>query len=384
MCSPYLTGSLGILLCLVTFYYWSVSTENSGLVKEVQEMELQLHKKTKNIENLEMETKEVRTQLQTYKDRVIEEKELKNKVEVKLKYLIIERDTLKKRLDALIVLKSEGDEKEREQRKSLDSLRYKLKEVKGELISVRTNLSRCNAEGASEITEKDARTADVQYEAGIPPSSDSLGPGQLDDIHPRAVSVIKKGTQGMLSRKDKSGNWLPILPPGDPSMPRAKPRFSVMDLVATKSVEKQTLLKSDPSVQEPERTEYVGKLVNRMAISPSSKVEVTRFPSRGGPTSTSPSGQVKDKLESHKQKKVVNEAGVMPLPSPMRTGSGKVGSRQIDKTVDVNKKQYLEDTSHEITKDTSEGTKLIKKRSKSKSKNSLEDGHDGDTFEDRN
>merc|ERR1719192_3169341 len=42
MCSPYLTGSLALMLVLVTFNYWSVSTNNFDLVKEVKLMQTQL------------------------------------------------------------------------------------------------------------------------------------------------------------------------------------------------------------------------------------------------------------------------------------------------------------------------------------------------------
>ena len=76
MCSPYLTGSLGIMLCLVTFNYWSVSTQNSDLVKKVEELQQQLQLGSKHIQSLEEETREVRRQMKTYKYRVAEEKEL--------------------------------------------------------------------------------------------------------------------------------------------------------------------------------------------------------------------------------------------------------------------------------------------------------------------
>ena len=204
MCSPYLTGSLGIMLCLVTFNYWSVSTQNSDLVKKVQEMQQQLMQGTKHIESLEEEMREVRKQLKTYKDRVKEEKELKNEVEMKFKDVNKNRDELKERLDAMLVLKSEGDETERKlsedkemQSKAMDSLREELEEVKVELLSVKTNLTSCQDDLRSERSEKVSKTPEV---GGMPPRhlgrSDGLGPGQLPDVKPGAVSVVKKETQG--------------------------------------------------------------------------------------------------------------------------------------------------------------------------------------------
>ena len=204
MCSPYLTGSLGIMLCLVTFNYWSVSTQNSDLVKKVQELQQQLMQGTKHIESLEEEMREIRIQLKTYKDRVREEKELKNEVEMKFKDVNEDRDELKERLDAMLVLKSEGDETERKlsedkemQSKAMDNLRDELEEVKGELLSVKTNLTRCQDDLTRKMSEKVVKTSEV---GGLPPRhlgrSDGLGPGQLPDVNPGAVSVVKKETQG--------------------------------------------------------------------------------------------------------------------------------------------------------------------------------------------
>ena len=79
----------------------------------------------------------------------------------------------------------------------MDTIRDELEEVKGKLLSVQANLTSCQAELASDRAEK----------LLVPPQgavmaprhlgrSDSLGPGQLPDVNPVAVSVIKKETQG--------------------------------------------------------------------------------------------------------------------------------------------------------------------------------------------
>ena len=59
MCSPYLTGSLAIMLVIVAFNYWTVATENSDLGKKLQEMQQQLKSGTSHINNLEEEIKQV-------------------------------------------------------------------------------------------------------------------------------------------------------------------------------------------------------------------------------------------------------------------------------------------------------------------------------------
>jgi len=360
MCSPYLTGSLGIMLCLVTFNYWSVSTQNSDLVKKVQEMQQQLHLGTKHIESLEEETREIRKQIKTHKDRVTEERELKNEVEMKFKDVVKNRDDLKERLDAMMVLKSEGDETERKlseekenQSKAMDSLRDELEAVKGELLTVKANLTSCNNELTSERSEKILRTPEVAG-GGVPPRhlgrSDGLGPGQLPDINPAAVSVIKKETQG-------SG---------------------------------LTILDGNGKAQD------VDKLVDKaMAVSPSPKVEVMNLSSSKKPVSSSSVGHVSDKSGGNESKIVINEAGVMPLPDVVKSGDNKAAFEnldkaeddsqivehengpegkkeiqdddqnpdgQIDETVDLDKQHYLVDKAQEEFGDAGEGAGIIKRK----------------------
>jgi len=413
MCSPYLTGSLGIMLCLVTFNYWSVSTQNSDLVKKVEEMQQQLQLGSKHIQSLEEETREVRRQMKTYKDRVAEEKELKKEVEMKFKDMNKDRDDLKLRLDAMIELKSEGEESERKlsedremQDKAMDTLRDELEEVKGKLLPVQANLTSCQAELASDRAEKLL----VPPQAAVMPPrhlgrSDSLGPGQLPDVNPVAVSVIKKETQGMVFHKDKSGHWLPILPPGNPSMPRAKPRVSVMDLAQTKRVKKHVLAGSGLSI-----VDNAGKMVDNLAVSPSPQVEVMNLSSSKKPVSSSQGGELGAQQQGivPAPKIVVNEAGVMPLPNVIKSGDAKAAGfenldnaeddsqiaqhengpegkkeildddqnpdGQIDETVDLDKQHYLVDRAQEESGGAGEGAGLLK--TKEDVENSLENVED--------
>jgi len=366
MCSPYLTGSLGIMLCLVTFNYWSVSTQNSDLVKKVEEMQQQLQLGSKHIQSLEEETREVRRQMKTYKDRVAEEKELKKEVEMKFKDMNKDRDDLKLRLDAMIELKSEGEESERKlsedremQDKAMDTLRDELEEVKGKLLPVQANLTSCQAELASDRAEKLL----VPPQAAVMPPrhlgrSDSLGPGQLPDVNPVAVSVIKKETQG-------SG-------------------LSIVD--------------------------NAGKMVDNLAVSPSPQVEVMNLSSSKKPVSSSQGGELGAQQQGivPAPKIVVNEAGVMPLPNVIKSGDAKAAGfenldnaeddsqiaqhengpegkkeildddqnpdGQIDETVDLDKQHYLVDRAQEESGGAGEGAGLLK--TKEDVENSLENVED--------
>jgi len=417
MCSPYLTGSLGIMLCLVTFNYWSVSTQNSDLVKKVEEMQQQLQLGSKHIESLEEETREVRRQMKTYKDRVAEEKELKKEVEMKFKDMNKDRDDLKLRLDAMVELKSEADESERKlsedkemQDKAMDILRDEKEEVKEQLLSVQANLTSCQAELASDRAEK--LLVPPQAAVMAPRHlgrSDSLGPGQLPDVNPGAVSVIKKETQGMVFHKDKSGHWLPILPPGNPDMPRAKPSVSVVDLAQTKRVKKLVLAGSGLSIVDNAK-KMVDNVVNSVGVSPSPQVEVMNLSSSRKPVSSSQGGE----LEAQQQgivpapKIVVNEAGVMPLPNMIKSGDAKAagfdnldnaeddsqiaqhengpeGKKEIldddqnpdgliDETIDLDKQHYLVDKAQEESGGAGEGAGVLK--TKENIENSLENVED--------
>merc|ERR1719244_2473166 len=324
---------------------------------------------TKHIESLEEETREIRKQLKTYKDRLTEEKALKNEVEMKFKDVNKDRDELRKKLDSMIVLKSEGDETERKlsedkemQSKAMDSLRDELEEVKVELLSVKTNLTRCQDDLTREMSEKVVKTPEVD---GIPPRhlgrSDGLGPGQLPDVHPGAVSVVKKETQGSgLIIEDGQGNAL-----------------------------------------------NEDKQVHKVGDSLSPKVEVMNLSSSKKPVSPSPAGQVDDNLGVAKPNIVVNEAGVMPLPDLVKSGEEKAGfdnldnaeddsqiaqhengpegkkeiqdddqnpDGQIDETVDLDKQHYLVDKAQEEFGNAGEGAGMIRRKIV---ENSLENGEKG-------
>merc|ERR1719233_402420 len=325
---------------------------------------------TKHIESLEEEMREIRTQLKTYKDRVREERELKNEVEMKFKDVNKDRDELKEKLDAMLLLKSEGDETERKlsedkemQSRAMDSLRDELEELKVELLSVKTNLTRCQDDLTREMSEKVVKTPEVD---GIPPRhlgrSDGLGPGQLPDVHPGAVSVVKKETQGSgLIIEDGQGNAL-----------------------------------------------NEDKQVDKVGDSPSPKVEVMNLSSSKKPASPSPGGQVADNLGVAKPNIVVNEAGVMPLPDLVKPGEGKAGfdnldnaeddsqiaqhengpegkkeiqdddqnpDGQIDETVDLDKQHYLVDKAQEEFGNAGEGAGMIRRKVV---ENSLENGEKDD------
>ena len=74
MCSPYLTGSLAIMLVIVAFNYWTVAAENSELSKKLQDMQQQLKSGTSHIKNLEEEIAQVRMKQMSMNSNVTAQK----------------------------------------------------------------------------------------------------------------------------------------------------------------------------------------------------------------------------------------------------------------------------------------------------------------------
>ena len=85
MCSPYLTGSLAVMLVIVSFNYWSVSTENNELARKIRELQQQLKTGTNHIESLESEIKDLRNTNDKIKVLKNSEKSLKEEAEKKFK-----------------------------------------------------------------------------------------------------------------------------------------------------------------------------------------------------------------------------------------------------------------------------------------------------------
>ena len=76
------------------------------------------------------------------------------------------------------------------------------------------------------------------------------------------------------------------------------------------------------------------KLIDKISVSSSPRVEVMNLSSSKKPVSPSPGGQVVDKPDVDETKLVVNEAGVMPLPNIVKSGEGKAGFENLDNAED--------------------------------------------------
>jgi len=211
MCSPYLTGSLAVMLVIVSFYYWTVSTENNDLDKKIQELQQQLKTGSSHIISLESEIKDLRKTNEKCKKEKNNERMLKEEAENKHKQVFEEKEKLDQKLTEMSLQADEDEEKKKrlaeekerqEEKERHEEKKKRLQEeteddLRDELDSVKKNLTICSAELASERAEK--LLVPPPGAGKVPPrhlGNNNLGPGQLPDLNPEAVSVIKKETQG--------------------------------------------------------------------------------------------------------------------------------------------------------------------------------------------
>lgn len=208
MCSPYLTGSLAIMLVIVAFNYWTVAAENSELSKKLQDMQQQLKSGTSHIKNLEEEIAQVRNLENKCKKNT---KELREEAETKLKDMETvqkQRDKFKVERDKLdLQLKDTRNEEDQEEKRlledtkmkenTIDSLRDEIESLKLNISTIQLNVTSCQAELASERADRLIQPPEGAG-LGMPPRHlpSKLGPGQLPDLSPDAVSVVRKETNG--------------------------------------------------------------------------------------------------------------------------------------------------------------------------------------------
>jgi len=204
MCSPYLTGSLGIMLCILAFNYWSVATENSDLSSKIQEMQQQLKSGTIHIKDIEEELRIVRESERICKQKSDSFKHESEKLkqendakydQLKEKHLELEKAMKFKEQDEEAEDLRLAEDKEMKEKEN-DHLRDVIEGLQKNLTEVQKAVSQCHGLLASERADK---LIVPPAGAGVPPRhlpAGPLGPGQLPDLNPDSVSVVRKETQG--------------------------------------------------------------------------------------------------------------------------------------------------------------------------------------------
>lgn len=155
-----------------------------------------------NFFSLNEELRQVRDEEKKWKNS---NKQLKEETEIKIKdfgALQKQRDKLEKQLKDRRKEEDDEDRREEEERETqerqVDSLREEVDTLKLNLSSLETNVTSCLAQLASE--RADRLLVPPQGAGGGPPprhlAPGDLGPGQLPDLNPDAVSVVRKETHG--------------------------------------------------------------------------------------------------------------------------------------------------------------------------------------------
>lgn len=209
MCSPYLTGSLGLMLLLVTFNYWSVSTNNFDLTKEVTVMQSQLKAGSATIDEQGKDLKDHKSELKKEQERVenlTEEIKRLESVKEDLKICETAKETLTKDSVDREERAGRAGRKERERAGTVRAgLERQVADLQARLDTQAGLLAAVRAEAAGQKAEagQKAGARPLEPDHAMAPGhlqtrgqAAGLGPGQLPDVDPKAVSVVKKETGG--------------------------------------------------------------------------------------------------------------------------------------------------------------------------------------------
>lgn len=207
MCSPYLTGSLGVMLVLVGFNYWSVSTQNYDLLTRIQQMQSQLGIGSEKIEEIEKKEQTLVSSLRTKDSDLAECRNEKNELKKQNTYQRTSKEKTEERLQEEI-------EKKKSALHEKEGLQTDVNRLTEEKDALQVQIDTLH----DDIAKKDNRTAELghkleeiraQYNqnrnqeelkeegfkvANIP--SDKLE-GQLPDVNPAAVKIERAKNEGI-------------------------------------------------------------------------------------------------------------------------------------------------------------------------------------------
>jgi len=203
MCSPYLTGALSFVLIFVVFNYWTISVQNNDLMQRVEKMQQQLRTGSDRLLELENNYKAKSsdlsdshlklsqcTQEKEDLEKLVEKKNSamnrdKHNQEEEVNRLNEEKEQLQSEIDSL------QDENDKLHKKQISS-EAELTQAQTDLLAERAKAQDLQGKLA-ELLRQQPHIADVDTGAEPQPV---LGEGQLPDVDPAAVSVLKKDTLG--------------------------------------------------------------------------------------------------------------------------------------------------------------------------------------------
>eukprot|EP00088_Acartia_fossae_P049381 TRINITY_DN5435_c1_g2_i9.p1 TRINITY_DN5435_c1_g2~~TRINITY_DN5435_c1_g2_i9.p1 ORF type:complete len:234 (-),score=37.81 TRINITY_DN5435_c1_g2_i9:139-840(-) len=224
--SPYITGSLGVLVIFLGFSYWTTDVQIKILTKKLEELNIDLKAESKLVTETEsryMKLQEDHNKLHS-KLELLEEKNIQKAR--KIQDLEESNAAMNQEIQSNQVLAGKSSDQNKQLQDTVNELRNQIEELENQLEE--QELKSKNLQGElTDILEQDPHAPVKLQRHGHRKTVGSLGPGQLPDVNPAAVNVVKKDTLGMTFHQDKNGRYLPIIVPGDPNAPRAKAILSV-------------------------------------------------------------------------------------------------------------------------------------------------------------
>jgi len=221
ICSPYLTGSLAFMLVLVGFNYWSVSTQNHDLFIKVADLQQQLklgsdevvHMKSK-YSNLEDQHKtSIDNNLQCVSEKADLEKQIQSETEThdsvketlesKINQLTsdkakLEEDVSTLREERLQIIQQRDEAQTQKDQADVDKAQcLQVESAASEKLKLQLADEKAKAADLqSKLAELLARRPALPNQPGDIVGNSYLGPGQLPNVDPSKVQVVKKDTLG--------------------------------------------------------------------------------------------------------------------------------------------------------------------------------------------
>merc|ERR1719457_90302 len=217
--SPYFTGSLTVILVILGFSYWSTNSQNKFLTAKIEELQQDFKLEAKLVQDTEARAAKFQQHLNEESDTLKFEL-----ADCKKKYDLLEKENIYQ-VGQITELEDSKNQliKDVEELK-IDTQETKLQEENLRLAQTVDELEAKISNLETKLTDEESKSKDLQgklaeifetnphvaeqfrQQRGKPGDSQNLGPGQLPDVNPAAVQVVKKDTLG------PNGSGLQIYP----------------------------------------------------------------------------------------------------------------------------------------------------------------------------
>ncbi|CAG0893963.1 unnamed protein product [Darwinula stevensoni] len=219
---PFVIIGLVIIIGILGFNYWGLSTLNADLVSQVKKFEKDILKCSEEQKLLNDDTESLRMAVQKSRDNNKELEDIKEQHVAEIADLKSQIKTVEEKLDESTVALDEKVKLEAELEKQLKQLKEENTQLHQELNSERLKAQELASARQEAIHKQDP----IKYSHGnkLPFLARGLATkGHLPTLSAGMVNHFNMGLVGLL------GHNAPIIPYDPPDAIRNKPRFSVVD-----------------------------------------------------------------------------------------------------------------------------------------------------------